>query len=159
MIEARKQILEQVYALRRMRKEELTKGEPDSSAKEDYEKKIGELAKGMVQVERWLLLKEIEALQQQLVAKRLQLEQERSKSEESIDRSPRNGWIRLHEELSFSFKAVPNPYPLSSELGEEEESESLPEIAQRGMPPWLISLVIHLVIILVLVLIPLQSRL
>ncbi len=56
-------------------------------------------------------------------------------------------------------KPLPNPYPLSSELGEEEESESLPEIAQRGMPPWLISLVIHLVIILVLVLIPLQSTL
>ncbi len=106
LIEARKQILEQVYALRRMRKDELTKGEPDSSAKEDYEKKIGELAKGMVQVERWLLLKEIEALQQQLVAKRLQLNKSEVSLKRVFDRSPRNGWIRLHEELSFSFKAA-----------------------------------------------------
>ncbi len=92
LIEARKQILEQVDALRRLRKEELTKGESDSNSKENYEKKIGELAKGMIQIDRWLLLKEIEALQQQLVAKRLQLEQERSKSEESI-RSLIKEWL------------------------------------------------------------------
>ena len=54
-------------------------------------------------------------------------------------------------------KSMSNPYLQSSVVDEVEDPESLPEIAQRGTPPWLISLVIHLVVILVLVLIPLQS--